>query len=135
MRRSRHSISATLACALFTLTSCDSREAVPRHRSVEGCYHVRDIPVLSLSGTKFHSADGKIVGEYERGEDRAGTYLELKPAVRLRSGVAPPVMIIDKAMPAAQYVMIERYDHIYIRMPTETLGEELIELGPCSSGR
>lgn len=120
-----------LALVVLLVSACNTSESVPKNRSIEGCYYTGDSLTLVLRRGEMRLPDRSIKGTYRRGADEVGTYVSLSPAVRLDKGSKPPGLIVNSGLPAAQYVVIQSLGDVFIRIPTEPLGEELLKLRPC----
>jgi hypothetical protein len=90
--------------------------------------------ILRLRSGAFQSADGQVTGTYTRGEDESGSYLVFEPALHLRtdSVAKDDELIVASNLPRNHLPAIERKDRIGIRIPTEPVGEGLLEQRPCA---
>lgn len=125
----RNISTACLLATLWLVTACGPIESLPLAEPIEGCYYLDGSRVLRLQGGTFESADTSISGRYMRGEGEAGTYVIFQPAIHLDARHARLVRSIR--LERNYLLTIRRGGHSYIRIPTEPLGEDLLQLDRC----
>lgn len=123
--------SCRLSVASLMLTSCSYNESVPDSLSIDGCYYTKHRMVMMVGDRRFRSSNGLISGRISRGMGSAGSYVVFEPAIRLLSNSNDETIIVNSDLPRSHILSIIRRDVIYIRMPTDPLGEALLERRPC----
>lgn len=116
---------------ILVTPACHGQDNVPSSEPLDGCYYSETQRVATLGNGEFRSADGSVSGQYTRKQDEIGSFVIFEPAIRLDVSGGRVRLAVNAKLPRNHLVTIRRSGRTSIRMPTDPLGERLIERRRC----